>query len=230
MVIPRTRYVAGLLLLALSLWIPSAIAFPVTFEFEGVIESVTHVTSVDPFGAGISVGTTFSGRYTFDTSTPNTGTSEAAGYVETAPQFGISVRVGAFFGSSSTALVPLNYRIIIGGLVNDDVIQDIQTQDMLFGGVNASLAQIFLEGPSTALSSVALSEHPPVLADYFVHEFVLGIGPPTHAEDVVYQGQITSIHAIPEPSTLGLLALAALACLARKRLNKTVDKLDIVST
>ena len=191
---------------------PNALAVPVTFEFEGVIDTIFHATSVDPFGTGIAVGTQFKGRYTFDTTTPNTGTSDYGVYIHTAPQYGIDVQVGAFFGSSSTALLPLHYRIITGAWNNNgDVVQDIQTQDMSFGGVNAYLVQIFLEGPSTALSSVDLSATPPNLADYFVHTFVLGIGPPAHAADVAYWGQITSISAVPEPSTLSLVVLAALA-------------------
>ena len=197
-----------------------AVAAPVTMAFEGVIESVYHATSTDPFGTAISIGTPLSGRYTFDTATPNTGNSGYGVYIDSSSSVGLQVQVGSFSGSSATALVPLNYRIITDGLNNNNVVQDIQTQDFLFGGVNAYLAQIFLEGLSTSLSSVDLSSTAPNLADYFTHTFVLGIGPLTHAADVVYQGTITSIHAVPEPPIGSLLALtvvvAGLASMRRR--------------
>ena len=142
---------------AALLLVRPAVAAPVTMAFEGIIEAVYHTTSIDPFGTAISIGTSFSGRYTFDTATPNTGNSGYGVYIDSSPLVGLQVQVGSFSGSSATALVPLNYRIITDGLNNNNVVQDIQTQDFLFGGVNAYLAQIFLEGPSTSLSSVDLS-------------------------------------------------------------------------
>lgn len=198
-------------LLATLLTPLSAAAIPVSFAFEGVIESVTHVTSTDTFGTGIAIGTLLNGRYTFDTATTNSGNSGYGVYIESNPNSGLNVQIGAFSGSSSSALVPLNYRIVTEGLNNNDVVQDIQTQDMVFGGVNAYLAQIFLEGPSGSLFNVDLSATPPNLADYFLHKFVLGIGPPTHAADVIYFGEITSIRAVSEPPILGLFALTAFA-------------------
>lgn len=211
-IMTRSSFLCSVALLLSVSAPPNALAVPVTFEFEGVIDTIFHATSVDPFGTGIAVGTQFKGRYTFETSTPNSGTSDYGAYIHTAPQYGIDVQVGAFFGSSSTALLPLHYRIITGEWNNNgDVVQDIQTQDMSFGGVNAYLVQIFLEGASTALSSVNLSATPPNLADFFVHTFVLGIGSPSHAVDVAYWGQVTSISAVPEPSTLSLVVMAALA-------------------
>lgn len=184
-------------------------AEPVTFEFEGVISSIIRVTTTDPFGSAIAVGTTFSGRYTFNTTSPNQGTNGYGVYIETVPPYGIAVQVGSLSGTSTTALLPLHYRVITEGLSNDDVIQDIQTQDFLFGGVNAYLAQVFLRAPTGVLTSVDLSSAPPDLTQYSVHTFVLGIGPPTHAADVVYFGDITAIRSVPEPSTPGLLLLAA---------------------
>ena len=195
-----------------------AYAAPVTFEFEGVISSISRATATDPFGSAISVGAAFSGRYTFDTASPNQGTSGYGVYNETAPPYGIAVQVGSLSGTSATALLPLHYRIITEGLANNDVVQDIQTQDFLFGGVNAYLAQIFLQAPTGVLTSVDLSSTPPDLARYTVHTFVLGIGPPTHAADVVYFGDITSIHSVPEPSTTAMVLMAAaIAALAGYR-------------
>lgn len=184
-------------------------AAPVTFEFGGVINSISRVAATDPFGSAITIGTAFSGRYTFDNSSPNQGTSGYGVYIETAPPYGIAVQVGSLSGTSATAILPLHYRIITEGLVNDDVVQDIQTQDFLFGGVNAYLAQVFLQAPTGVLASVDLSSTPPDLAQYTVHTFVLGIGPPTHAADVVYFGDITSIRSVSEPTAPALLLLAA---------------------
>lgn len=196
----------------------AARAGPVTFEFDGVISSISRVTATDPFGSAISVGTAFSGRYTFDTTSPNQGTSGYGVYIETDPAYGIAVQIGSLSGTSATALLPLHYRIITEGLANDDVVQDIQTQDFLFGGVNAYLAQIFLQGPTGVLSSADLSSTPPDLTQYAVRTFVLGIGPPTHAPDILYFGDITAIRNIPEPSTTPMVLLAgAMAALAAYR-------------
>lgn len=193
-------------------------AVPVTFEFEGIIDFYRVITA-DPFGGRISVGTPFSGRYTFETTTTNDGTSEYGVYVHHDSQFGIDVHVGEFSGSSLTALLPLHYRIIL----NDGHVQDIQSQSMVFGGVNAYLTQIFLKDPtSTALPSVELSSTPPDLSDYQIHTFFLGIGPPTNAADVVYSGPITSIRQVPEPSSLSLIAVAALVLLVTLRPNRAM--------
>ncbi len=193
-------------------------AVPVTFEFEGIIDFYRVITA-DPFEGKISVGSPFRGRYTFETTTTNEGTSESGIYVHRDSQFGIDVQIGELSGNSLTALLPLHYRIIL----NDGHVQDIQSQSMIFGGVNAYLAQIFLKDPtSTALSSVELSLTPPDLSDYQIHTFFLGIGPPTNATDIMYSGQITSIRQVPEPSSLSLIAVAALVLLVTLRPNRTL--------
>ena len=121
----------------------TAFAVPVSFAFEGMIDFY-RVFTADPLGGLISVGTPFRGRYVFDTGITNAGTSDYGVYVSDDPQLGIDVQIGSFTGESSTAKLPLHYRIIMGGLPNGSVIQDLQTHDMDFGGFNASLVQIFL--------------------------------------------------------------------------------------
>jgi hypothetical protein len=211
--------VFGRIILVLLLTAEPSFAAPITVGFEGVIDTVSHATATDPFGSSIGIGTPFKGRYTYDTATPNMGTSAYGVYIHYAPQFGIDVDVGGLFGSASTAQLPLHYRVIIDGLTNDDDVQDIQTQGMSFGGVNAYLAQVFLEGPSSTLPSVDLLTTPPNLQDYFSRKFVLGIGPDPGAADMVYIGSITSMYAIPVPGTLALFALG-LAGLGYTRRNR----------
>jgi hypothetical protein len=193
----------------------SSHAAPITMAFSGTINSITRVTETNPFGSGIGIGTPFTGTYSFDTALPNIGDSTYGVYVSASPSMGVNVSAGSYSGVSSTASVRLNYRIITGGLVNNDIIQDIQTQGMNFGGVNAYLAQLFLQAPQYTIDNVGLSATPPNLSLYSVKTFVLGIGALGSA-DVVYQGEITDIYRVSEPATLALLGLV-LAGLALSR-------------
>lgn len=193
-----------------AFWLLSGIshAMPVTLGFEGYIRNATVVTA-DPFNGQISVGTTFKGTYSFDTNIPNSGTPEYGIYESSNPSFGINLSVGGLSDSSSSAQRPLNYRIIL----NQGHTQDIQTQDVSFGGVNAFLIQVILRDFTlTALPDVSLSSEPPDLAKYQTRDLALGIGENGRAE-AVYIGTITSIYSIPEPSALALLGLA-LGCMA----------------
>jgi hypothetical protein len=174
------RVVAAAAYVSFSALGSTAFATPVTIHFSGDITERIMVTS-DPFNGAIDVSTPFSGTFRFHTDAPNQGNADVGIYIENDPISGIDVRVGHFSGRSSTAVVPLNYRIF-----NDSATvpigdtEDIQTQGMVFGGVDSYLVQIFLNDPTgTALSSVALSKTPPDLNALGQGTFVVGLGPRT---------------------------------------------------
>ncbi len=174
-------------------------AAQVTFEFEGEINFFRIISGDDPFDGAISVGSEFSGTYSFDTDISPTGTAQEALYLSFDPSFGINIDVAGITGSSSTATVPLNYRIkndVAGG-----DIQDIQTQGFLFGGVNAIFTQIFLRDPTgTALSDAVLSSVAPDLNDYEFATFGLGVGFPN--VEVLMNGSFTSFSAVQVPEAV----------------------------
>jgi len=200
------------LVLVASLWLAFGVrawSTPIAFHFEGYITQRVVVTT-DPFDGQIDVGTPFFGTYTFHSDTPNSGSSDYGVYLENDPTSGIDVTVGAFSGSSSTAVLPLNYRIIL----NQGHVQDIQTQGMNFAGVDSYLLQLFLEDEtSSALSSVALSAVAPDLDLYQTRTFFLGLGDRFGGganASTVYLGLVTDIRGVPEPPTISLLFMAGL--------------------
>lgn len=209
------RFLFASILLVLTFGSVSQAAI-VTLSFSGQITQANFYAA-DPFSGAITVGTPFTGTYTFDTDTPDSSPLVAgySRYLHSGPPYGINAQIGGFSGTSENNATSLNYRII----TDPAHVHDIQASNVTFGGVNAYLMQIFLRDTTlTALSDTNLSSDPPNLSDYQTKNFFLGIGSSSSA-DATFTGEVYSISAVPVPAAAWLFgsALLGLVGMGRRR-------------
>jgi len=180
---------------------------------------ITYLSQTDWFNGEIKVGDIITGSYTYDPSTEDSSPLETVGnYHHYSPPCGISLTAGGFVFQTNTENV--NFLIAIGnnhmysswdnyGVGSDNNL-------MLYNGVYIDLIGWGLQDSSgTALSSDALPTLPPVLEDWDYNRLTIrgnfgGVCPTT-----LLEARVTS--AVPEPTTLLLLALGSLALSRRRR-------------
>jgi hypothetical protein len=191
-------------------------AAPITFAFTGTVTSVTG-NPLDTFGGGNMVGTSFSGSYTFE----STSVDQIA-----------MPNSGAY---ASPAGAPYHFTAVIGGrsfsvsdLLTIGIVNDINGHD-LYTAVGCSTfdcvqagwrLNLFLQdNDRNALGSDALPVFPPSLSHFEIATFSFHL--PVDGNQVELRGELSSLTAVPEPGTLLLIA-PALAFLGRRRLRRTL--------
>jgi PEP-CTERM motif len=197
--------------LVLGLGERAAEAGPVTWEFSGEIAIVTDIDN--DLGGAITVGTPFSGSFTFDFATPDGDPSIVAGRYNNAIT-AISGRVGAYAFSGTGAFNSVIRITDSPGGDNDAFVfgmGDILFPD--FGGV-FSLSFLLSNADGSAFASDALPEIPPDLVLFSGPRMTFSAEPGRAA----FVGDVVAL--VPEPGTLVLLGFGALA-LARRRKSYT---------
>ena len=196
----RTMMALGVTSIALALLAPVAKAEPLTFFFEGHIDTLVDIG----LDESVDIGTPFFGSYTFD---PVDAADSSPGN----PHFG-------FYGFLSPAHLSVtvgNYEFVTNDLlivaVNDDLIGDFYAasnwSNFYSNGFEWYAMGIFLlDTTRTALDSDALPHTPPDLVAFpFYTVFSAGI--PGHLGEVM-GGPLTSL--TPEPGSLALFAFGAI--------------------
>jgi hypothetical protein len=185
----------------------AATASPITFAFTG---TVTQVSLDDPdiFGGSVGVDTPFSGSYTFE-STASDGISAATDGSYASP-FTLSVD---FSGDS---LGPFS---VTGFAVNTR--NGSPDQYGVYGNDGTFEIQFLLESSSNPLSTDALPLTPPTLASFtqrlFTFRDATGLGLPEILGTIDSLACTDGCAAVPEPGTLGLLALGIVGSAIERR-------------
>ncbi|MGB2985012.1 MAG: hypothetical protein WBE26_03940, partial [Phycisphaerae bacterium] len=172
----------------------TARASPVTFEFAGEITSVEDLTGV--LGGAVSVGSLFSGSYTFESTTGPT--SPGGGFYADAIT-AVSGQVGDL-----DFLGPLEFNNFL--LIADDVPESGSDQYLVRAAVEllgeiTGFSMTFVDSTGTIFSSSALPLFPPPLELFDSSEFKLSAS----SETFILIGEVTAL--VPEPATLVLLSI-----------------------
>ena len=174
----------------------------VTFEFAG---EVTHVRDDDGLlGGAVTVGSPFSGVYTFESTTPDSDWDlPEAGTYDDAITF-LSGEVGAisFGGAGSTFVWVRKYSSVVFDLylVGADVSLPGVTEILDF---NIGLK----DSTGTAFADDSLPVSPPALVEFDSTWFIFE----AESERLRLGGELTALTSlVPEPGMIMLLALAAI--------------------
>jgi len=203
----------------IALGITGSVAQParasnVTFDFGGTITGYTFDPGVitDPFSGAINPGVTpFSGSYTFDSSTPNSGTSTNATYHTTIPP---SSAITTVLGHTFNALSSLDIAVVSNAYGVD------ACSGFCFN--DRGSFELFLQSPVPVFASTALpTTSPPIAAFTSAHSFLLQEYDAAGNFELEIDGTITSLtaasSAVPEPAAWLLLVTGSAGVAARAR-------------
>jgi len=216
------REIITIIICWLSFWALPAHAALVTIQITAEIDDV-----YDPYGylgGKIKVGDTITGRYIYDSSTPDQDWLRGGGvssptvgrYHYFNPPYGISLTAGGFVFQTDPAGV--NFLV---GIVNDnDSGDDIYYIDSynnlpLSNGVTVGNISWYLNDPTGhVFSNDALPISAPILDDWGLN-FLSAGGGGGRATVFAFAGHVTAAELVPEPGTILLLTVGSL--LLRKR-------------
>jgi len=214
------------ILAASAIWLPNeAQAVPVTFEFSGTVTSLLG-SSV---GGPVALNDTFTGSYTFESTTVGTGSCAGTGNCQYNDAISsLNFTVGSYTNTGVTS--GTNYIFVN----NDDSGYDLYQVIQGFSGpsINGAQAQTFnltlFDSLMTMLSGTSLPTTPPTFPGS--HEFIItfynGLGGPGDNVGQIY-GNLTSLAPVPVPSTVWLFGggfvILALWRLRAQRLGQTVS-------
>ena len=185
------------------------------------IDITAEISDVDDLGGLleglVNVGDIITGSYTYDSATPDSDPLETGGSYDYFSEFyGISLSVSGFVFQTDPDNVDFRIDILNNHLGQDGYVLRSYHNLPLSNGVLIDYISWQLDDYScTALSSDALPTTPPVLEDW---ESIGGI-----TIDFGYKGSsmirahVTSAELVPEPATVFLLGLGALALLRKRR-------------
>src|SRR5262245_22033261 len=211
---PRRSIVAGFVAAGVfsAMPGPAVHAIPVTFQFAGVVTQDPLLDPNDPFAGSIAAGTSFSGSYTFESTTPDADPTPNAGSYTSSPGT-LSVTIG---GNPFSAVDLLNIGVIDNSAGGD--FYTVFARNTTGPGTFAlSLSLQDIDG--TALGSAALPTTAPAFGAFEVTDaFLDGL---FSSNQVQIQGRLTSLVCVngcapgggtpvPEPPTVTLLGTGLL--------------------
>lgn len=187
-----------------------AVGYPVTWQFAG---EITFVRDPDNLLAGaVTVGSPFSGSYTFESTTPDseTGFSRLGEY--DGALTGVSGHVGSLrfvapMDSDSTIEIQNDFR-------SSTLDVYFATTRIPFVNETLDFGILLVDGTGTAFSSDLLPPTPPDLDSFDVADFLL-----VDLSEVIVlsmRGELTSL--IPEPATLLLLGFGVIVAARKLRM------------
>jgi len=186
----------------------------ITIEIEAVVDFVED--SHNYLEGKIKVGDTITGWYTYDTSTPDSASSNptVGRYEHHTPPCGISLTAGGFEFKTNAAnvdfLVGIANNVTSGGLHDSYWIQSYNNLPLSNGVLVDDISWSLRDYSATALSSIDLPTTAPVLEDWQSGNLLR-----LHGVKWIYKVDAHVTSAVPEPGTILLFGLVGL--LLRKR-------------
>lgn len=213
------RICALLTTMLFTVCVSLADAAPITFFFAGEFSSDTSTT---PF---IPLGTPFSGRITYETSTPppNTGMI-TIGYPDAITSFEFSFLGLEYKGSGGILRVSNNFARLPAGVALDEfqAFPSISVSPLFDGFERTQTLLLFEDTDASAFSSVALPNDV-ILDDFEDREFRTGWK--RGDEFRLVSGQVQTWTQVPTPSSfVGLLSLGGLAVFCMRRRGISDDR------
>jgi hypothetical protein len=181
----------------------------ITIGIEAVVDNIDNPAL---FEGKIHVGSTITGTYTYDTSTPDTNPASDQGeYVYYSSPYGVSLIVGGLAFMSDP--VDTDFGIGITNDSNGDWYGFISRHNLpLLNNTLDNISMILCDFSGNAISSTALPSIAPVLSDWS-NDNELYIG----GNGFNINAQVTSAVLIPEPISVLLFGFSLLALRNHKR-------------
>ncbi|MCB9849737.1 MAG: hypothetical protein H6817_03440 [Phycisphaerales bacterium] len=176
-------------------------ATPVTFAFEGDITFVSDRDGI--LGGQVNVGDTFSGSYTFESTTPDSEPHPRFGYYDDAISQIDGQAGGVPFSSPSGSTSYINIRNNEGGLSDSY----FAFGDVLIADRAVTFSIQLFGSDTTQLSDDSLLLVPPELTAFSPRLLFLG---GSESAGINIQADVSSLVLIPEPHTLTLVVVLAL--------------------
>jgi hypothetical protein len=188
----------------------------------GIEATVTSVGGSNLLEGKVNVGSTITGTYTYDTSSPDTNPASDQGeYVYYSSPYGVSLIVGGLAFMSDP--VDTDFGIGITNNSQGDWYGFVSRHNLplLNNTLIDNISMVLCDFSGNALSSTALPSIAPILSDWSNdHTLYIsgGIGgtPPHYENTFDINAQVTSAVLIPEPISLLLLGFGLLVLKRQK--------------
>ena len=187
---------------AISFCTQQAQAVPVTIEISGEVTSASGSRLPDTIYEGV----TFTGTYTYESSTINTSHLDYVGqYVHNSP-YGVKILMGGFEFMTEPNHVGQFEIGIVNGTANYDWYRIMSNENISVNDTTVESISWALGGLPSTISSIALPTSEPNLGDWNTN--VLKISGSGDLGGLLIEGTVTQ--AIPEPATFLFLALGGM--------------------
>ncbi|HLB74484.1 MAG TPA: PEP-CTERM sorting domain-containing protein [Sedimentisphaerales bacterium] len=189
----------------------------ITIAIEAVVDGV-HDPDNDLEGL-VNVGDLITGTYTYDTDTPDmdwlwgSESDIVARYHYFNPPYGISLSVGGVDFKTDPANTSFLIEIVNDGSDDFYLVRSYNNLPLANGTSVNNIVWYLNDNYEDALQSTDLPITAPILDDW-AHN-VLNVEGPGTRDNILFQAHVTSAVLIPEPGTILLLGIGAIA-LVRK--------------
>jgi hypothetical protein len=215
----RSAFALVVIGLVLGLGEHAAKAGPITWEFSGQIGDV-----FDPdndLGAAITVGTPFSGSFTFESTTADSNPASAGfgTYVDAITAISGYVGTRPFFASDS-----LSSQINITDSGGDNDVFSFGAEGIIFSDFAGEfdMSFVYSDPDASAFSSDALPLFPPELTS----SAGAAVSFSAVSGRAAFDGNVVVL--VPEPGTLALLVFGTLAIIKRRRYSRSFSSLGVL--
>jgi len=203
----KTKLAVLALAVCVGVGLGEAQATPITIEIVG---NVTSASGSAPPGT-IYAGVGFTGSYTYDSSTIDSG---GGNYVHSWP-YGINLVIGGYefkTAPNHTGKFVISildeYQPPFANIHDDYWVKSYENMPLANGMIIEAIEWTLLDGSRTALSSSALLVVPPDLNDWSLNYLrIYGSG-----RELLIQGTVTQAVLIPEPLMISMMAMGIVFC------------------